>query len=163
MTFHFRKSLKGSLVLMEKEKNYDKIPFLAFLLGYLVPGMGHIYIGKKGKGLFFLVLLLGTFLFGFYLCDGSEVAPWQKNGYGKIERRYSFLAQAGIGLAAWIPAGLQGFTIPVQEKEGGIIEPRWSLGLLYMMISGILNLLVAQDAYEKAVFLKKALKQEKKE
>lgn len=77
-------------------------PLLAAVLGWLVPGLGHLYQGRSFKGRLFLVTILGTFLLGWWIGDGRVVYyEW-----GAGEKRLAFVGQAGIGLAA-IPAFIQ--------------------------------------------------------
>ena len=42
-----------------------KEPWIAALLAWLVPGLGHLYQGRTGKGLLFFICVMGTFVFGF--------------------------------------------------------------------------------------------------
>ncbi|MBI1871729.1 MAG: hypothetical protein HYS07_11170 [Chlamydiae bacterium] len=48
------------------EKSY---PF-AFFLGYLFPGLGHFYMGKKGLGLFFFFAIVPLYGVGMMLGGG---------------------------------------------------------------------------------------------
>ena len=95
-------------------RTYD--PFAA-LLSYLVPGLGQIYQGRFGKGLLFMVCLLGMFFFGMSLGDWKNV--WLSNRHANkeaipgtgwisplINDRLAFAGQFWIGVAAW-PAILQ--------------------------------------------------------
>lgn len=94
---------------------YD--PFAA-LLSFLVPGLGQIYQGRVGKGLLFMVCLLGMFFFGMSLGSWKNVylpsRPANKDtpliGTGwispLINDRLAFAGQFWIGIAAW-PAILQ--------------------------------------------------------
>jgi TM2 domain-containing membrane protein YozV len=68
-----------------------KEPWLAALLAWLVPGMGHIYQGRTGKGILFFVCVLGTFVFGLVL------------GQGKVRLRVAAGAGA-VALAVLLPA-----------------------------------------------------------
>jgi len=43
---------------------------LAFLLGYLLPGWGHFYLGKKALGLFFSLTVLSIYGIGVLLRGG---------------------------------------------------------------------------------------------
>ena len=74
-----------------------KNPWLAGILGLVLPGMGHLYQGRTGKGLLFLVCVLGTFLYGLYL-GGSHVVYASVPGQPPF--RWQFICQAGIGLPA---------------------------------------------------------------
>ena len=126
----------------------EKQRWLAFFLGYAVPGLGHIYLGKKGKGIFFLLTLYTTFLIGFSLANFHYVAPFERDIDGQTSFRYTFIPQAGIGLLAWGIALSTRMTIVITEEEPRTVPPERPIGMLYMMIAGLLNLLVAQRAYE---------------
>lgn len=62
-----------------------KKPWLAALLGALIPGLGHIYLGQYRKGLFYLAAAGGLEFFGFDF------------------------DLTGIGAALGVPMGLGGF------------------------------------------------------
>ncbi|MBX3433249.1 MAG: hypothetical protein KF847_08000 [Pirellulales bacterium] len=79
-----------------------KQPWLAALLAWLVPGLGHLYQGRTGKGLLFMVCILGAFGYGMYLGDGHVVyasTPGQ-------ELRWQYYCQLGAGGVA-LPALVQ--------------------------------------------------------
>ena len=50
-----------------------KDPRLAAFLAWLVPGLGHFYQGRTGKGVLFFVCILGTFVYGLYIGGGRVV------------------------------------------------------------------------------------------
>ena len=77
-------------------------PALAALLSWLVPGLGQIYQGRRLKGALFMATLLSAFLAGMWVGDGRVVYASWKPG----EKRWAFLCQAGIGVAA-LPAMMQ--------------------------------------------------------
>lgn len=96
----------------------------AALLSYLVPGLGQVYQGRVGKGLMFMVCLLGMFVLGMYLGNWSNVylprdtvkddrLPFlnrlserlRHNAVATVDR-LPFAGQFWIGVAAW-PALLQ--------------------------------------------------------
>ncbi|MEO1992670.1 MAG: DUF6677 family protein [Pirellulales bacterium] len=79
-----------------------KNPLLAALLGWLIPGLGHLYQNRVFKGRLFLITILGTFLFGWWI-GGGRVVYYE---WGPTDKRFAFIGQAGIGVAA-IPAFIQ--------------------------------------------------------
>ncbi|MBL8792566.1 MAG: hypothetical protein JNM56_01545 [Planctomycetia bacterium] len=104
--------------------------YFAALLSYLVPGLGQIYQGRFGKGLMFMVCLLGMFFFGMYLGqwknvylpDTDERVPSSppfsflpKSGRNAVNR-LPFAGQFWIGIAAW-PAIMQYNGKPPVAKE----------------------------------------------
>lgn len=147
---------------------------LAALLSYLIPGLGQIYQGRYGKGILFMVSLLGMFLLGQAMGDWQNVyvpdARNQPGGRGNLVSglmiRWHYGGQFWIGIAAW-PALWQHFGLPVPAEEA---NPFWhsfqktpdetkvndflrnsdkapDLGWVYTVIAGMLNLLVIYDAY----------------
>jgi len=79
-----------------------KDPWLAALLAWLIPGLGHLYQGRTGKGILFLICILGTFLYGFYLGDGRVVYASTPS----LFTRWQYFCQLGVGLSA-LPAIIQ--------------------------------------------------------
>ena len=72
-----------------------KEPWIAALLAWMLPGLGHIYQGRTGKGLLFFICILGTFFYGMYLGGGKVVyasVPWEQ------QYRWQYLCQLGVGL-----------------------------------------------------------------
>src|SRR5947207_2328000 len=75
------------------------------LLSYLIPGLGQIVQGRVGKGLLFMVCLLGLFHVGeamgnwqnVYLPRSDRENPIQSI----INNRWHFAGQFWIGTAAW--------------------------------------------------------------
>lgn len=148
---------------------------LAAFLAWLVPGLGHLYQGRKTKGLIFLVCILSAWILGFALGGGHVVyASWVPG-----DKRWHYLLQAGVGAAA-LPALVQGNrmknatqngqTSPAYEPFwGGFMAPPhrpvieseadevsawyarrgagYEMGTWYTVIAGLLNILVVYDAY----------------
>lgn len=147
---------------------------LGGILSYLVPGLGQIAQGRVGKGLLFLVCLLGLFHVGQAMGGWKNVyVPVEGDGGGPrnplraiINHRWHYAGQFWIGIAAW-PALWQYYGLPVpsaesnkflhdyqrapQETELNAIEQESdktpALGWMYTVIAGMLNILVIYDAY----------------
>ncbi|UUO06651.1 hypothetical protein M4951_25320 [Blastopirellula sp. J2-11] len=146
-----------------------KNPELAFLLAWLLPGAGHIYQGRVGKGILFMVCILFTFFVGLSMGGGRVVyARWDMS-----EKRLPYLCQIGVGLPA-APALYQAYRVknrepalllfgvplmapPINDHELGQLHReygfRFEMGTLYTMIAGLLNVLVIFDAYAGPVFV----------
>lgn len=82
-----------------------KNPYVAAVLAYLVPGLGHLYQGRLFKALLYFVCILGTFLYGMKLGEWKVVyyrsdLPWRK------PTNLGYFAQALVGLPA-LPALIQ--------------------------------------------------------
>jgi len=89
-----------------------KDPRLAAFLAWLVPGLGHIYQGRTGKGVLFFVCILGTFFYGLYIGKGrvvyasTEPIPSRKF----LNERWQYVCQLGVGLPA-LPALVQRYRV----------------------------------------------------
>lgn len=96
---------------MERSTTDSEIPLknrsLAALLALTLPGMGHFYQGRYGKGALYLVCILGLYLVGFALGDASNVYWTWVNPLRDPENfRLYYLGQFWVGLPAW-PAVIQ--------------------------------------------------------
>ena len=143
-----------------------KDPAIAALLAWLWPGAGHVYQGRNGKAILFMVCILGTFFFGFTIGGGRVVYA----SFIKEDRRLPYLCQIGVGLPA-LPALVQTIRLHVLEKQrplfrGFMAPPRafhpnekdelaewhahynykFELGTLFTMVAGLLNILAIYDA-----------------
>jgi hypothetical protein len=153
-----------------------KQPWLAALLAWLVPGLGHLYQGRTGKGLLFFVCILGTFVFGLWIGEGRVVYA---STPGEEPWRWQYYCQLGVGLPAMPalverarkehgqPPLLGGVMRPPESKPQPWLDdskhesvqpnelakwtvemhPRYELGTVYTVIAGLLNILVICDAY----------------
>jgi len=85
-----------------------KDPRLAAFLGWLVPGLGHIYQGRTGKGVLLFVCILGTFFYGLYIGGGRVVYASTENVLSRkfLNERWQYVCQLGVGLPA-LPALIQ--------------------------------------------------------
>jgi len=135
-------------------------PAVAAFLAWLWPGAGHFYQRRYGKGILFMVCILGTYFFGLALGEGKVVyASWNQ-----VDRRWQYPLQLGVGLPA-VPAIVQsmivrrgnppildGLMAPPTDQEKlsrwhKTLNIRFELGTLYTMIAGLLNVLAIWDAY----------------
>ncbi|HZZ82318.1 MAG TPA: DUF6677 family protein [Gemmataceae bacterium] len=149
---------------------------LAAFLSYLIPGLGQIYQGRYGKGILFMVSLLGMFMLGQAMGNWQNVyiqsfegGPNNPRGPGSVAalvNRWHYGGQFWIGIAAW-PALWQHFNFSVPNKDD---HPFWhnfqkmpnendvnqfivnsdktpDLGWVYTVVAGMLNILVIYDAY----------------
>ena len=78
-------------------------PWVATFLAWLVPGLGHLYQRRIGKGLLYMITILGIFSYGMWLGKGHVVyaaAVDPIGNFGKFKERWHYVCQAGIGLPA---------------------------------------------------------------
>jgi hypothetical protein len=112
-------------------KKGERIKGVAFFLGWLVPGAGHVLLGKWKKGLFFFAILGATYLFGTWI-SGFRPVSFDDNPF-------YFVGQYGSGVTLLI-AKLRGAEKAVIRPG---LDPSWfDPGLLYVCVVGLLNLVV---------------------
>jgi hypothetical protein len=114
-------------------------PLAASALAWAIPGAGHLVLGRRQKGLIFLVALTAMFLIGLGL--SGRVFPFAA---GEPLVLLAALATRGIGVpalaAGWLGAG-----------QGVVTAASYEYGNAFLIVSGLLNLLVALDAYDVAM------------
>lgn len=162
-----------------------KNPWIAGLLAWLVPGLGHFYQGRQFKAILFAVCIIPTFLFGMCLGSSKEVGfgrdvycSWREG-----DKRLFFVPQFCVGLAA-IPAIGQAYLIDDGKEpfwNGAMSPPRlpnypknrhlvnqptldeiisklganFELGTIFTVVAGLMNLLVIFDAVDGPILSRK--------
>ncbi|MBV8881707.1 MAG: hypothetical protein JO332_17250 [Planctomycetaceae bacterium] len=112
-------------------KKGERIKGVAFFLAWLVPGAGHVLLGKWKKGLFFFLILGATYAFGMWIA-GFRPVSFDDNPF-------YFVGQFGSG-ATLLIAKLRGAEKAI-IRDG--LNPSWfDPGLLYVCVVGLLNLVV---------------------
>ncbi len=92
---------------------------LAAFLAWLIPGAGHIYQGRLGKGVLFFICIAGTFFYGLYIGNGRVVYASTADVFSRqFLDRWQFICQVGVGLPA-LPAVVQ------RERVRSGKEPLW--------------------------------------
>lgn len=123
-----------------------RIPIAGFL-AWLVPGLGHFFLGLPTRGIIFLVTITVTFWSGVAIggvC--STVDPH--------ERTLWFFAQLGTAGNTMAAYGLNRRAVARQAAAGENIFVRYwassEVGVHYTGVAGLLNLLVIFDAIARA-------------
>lgn len=97
-------------------------PWLAAFLAWLVPGLGHMYQRRWGKGGLFMTCILSTFFYGLWLGGGRVVyASFRDN-----DAHYAYICQVATGLPS-LPAIVQsvrmGSVPPKAPLWGDLMAP----------------------------------------
>ena len=137
----------------------------AAFLAWLVPGLGHFYQGRTGKGILYAVCILGLYVMGMVMGEWKIVYWRWVNPLNNPEKFCLYYpGQFFAGLAA-LPALIQGtlhhygfdpilwgfmaepdqrILNGLQVRLGKLVE----IGTIYTTVAGLLNILAIYDAYE---------------
>jgi len=112
-------------------------PFLVLVAGWLLPGGGHLLLGRRTQAIVFFVAITATFVFGMYLTDFTNVSPER--------HRYYFVAHVLNGAETAVA------TILTKNRELAEVPHHFGratadIGALYTAVACLLNLIVAMNA-----------------
>ena len=112
---------------------------LLCLAAWAVPGSGHLWLGRRTKGLVFLIAL--PLMFALGLAIQGRLFPFDLTDplVG-----LAALADLGIGIPYFIATALG-------LGSGHVRAVTYEYGNAYIIVAGLLNLLVVIDAYDVAV------------
>jgi uncharacterized protein DUF6677 len=111
-------------------------PALVWIVSWLVPGAGHLLQGRLQKGLVFLAAISMMFVIGLVL-DG-RLFPFD-------------FSEPLVGLAAVanLAAGAPYFVAAaLGAGEGVVTSVAYEYGNAFLIVAGLLNMLVALDAFD---------------
>lgn len=113
-------------------------PLLVWIAAWIVPGAGHLWSGQRLKGLVFLVMLPLMFAIGLAL--EGRLFPF---AFDQPLVALAAVADVGIGLPYLLAQamGLGG---------GDVVAVTYEYGNTFLIVAGLLNLLVAFDAWDVA-------------
>ena len=100
-----------------------KNKWLAAVLAFLVPGLGHAYQRRRFKAVIYFSCVLGMFFTGMTLGEWKVVYwRWEPGGH----RTFGYLAQVLVGLPA-LPARFQALRYTAPPLDGFGVERRLRL------------------------------------
>jgi hypothetical protein len=106
---------------------------------WAIPGAGHLWLGRRLKGLVFLAALPLMFTIG--LAVEGQIAPFDLS---QPLVALAAMADLGIGLPYFIARG-------IGAGAGDVRAVTYEYGNAYVIVAGLLNLLVVIDAYDVAL------------
>ena len=112
---------------------------IAVGLAWAIPGSGHLWLGRRQKGLVFLAAIPLMFTLG--LCLDGALAPFDA---AQPLALMAAFADLGNGLP-YVLVRVGGF------GEGRVVAATFEYGNTFLIVSGLLNMLVCLDAYDVAL------------
>jgi TM2 domain-containing membrane protein YozV len=111
--------------------------FFAMLLAYLVPGAGHLYLGRRGRAIAFFCIVVLLFVIGIAI-DG-DLYTLEHSG-GALLRILASLGSIGAGLMYWIASGM--------GVHGDVTSITFEHGTAFTITAGLMNLLLMLDVFD---------------
>ena len=124
-------------------KQFSAKAGIACVAAWLVPGAGHLYLGKYGRAGIFFFCILPMFLFGIGL-QGEVVGANWSDFFGFLK----FFAEVGAGIF-YLVSRLFGI------GKGEITSLTFDYGNVFLYGAGLLNMLIVLDAFDIAMGRKK--------
>ena len=112
---------------------------LLCLASWAVPGAGHLWLGRRSKGLIFLIAL--PLMFAIGLAIHGRLFPFDMS---EPFVGLAALANLGIGLPYFAAAAL-GYGL------GDVRAVTYEYGNAFLIVAGLLNALVVLDSYDVAM------------
>jgi hypothetical protein len=110
---------------------------VAVILAWIFPGLGHLYLGLKTRGLFLGGIILALFFAGGVMCDFRNIEPLRRHDVWALAHFF-----------AGLPAAATAFVtrhLLIEQRR-----PYYDIGCLYSAVAGLLNLLAMLDAFDQA-------------
>ena len=114
-------------------------PVIVCLAAWLIPGAGHLWFGRRFKGLVFLVALPAMFSIGLLL--QGRIFPFEPS---QPLVALASLADLGIGVSYFVARALG-------QGAGNVVAITYEYGNAFLIVAGLLNLLVVIDAWDIAL------------
>jgi len=111
--------------------------WIAMALAYLVPGAGHLYLGRRLRGIAYFCIVVFMFVIGLAV-DGDLYAVTRSGG--SLLRLLAAFGSMGAGLLYWI-ADFKGVV-------GDITSITYEHGTAFIITAGLMNLLLVLDAFD---------------
>jgi len=112
--------------------------YLICLVAWLVPGAGHLWLGRTQKGLVFLITLPLMFAAGLWL--EGRLFPFQ---IAEPLVALAAIADLGIGLPYFIAKA-------INLGAGRVVALTYEYGNAFAIVAGLMNMLVVLDAFDVA-------------
>jgi TM2 domain-containing membrane protein YozV len=109
----------------------------AIVLAYLVPGAGHLYLGRRGRAIAFFSIVVLMFALGLAV-DGDLYTIGHSEG--SLLRLLAALGSMGSGILYFVAAGM--------GLHGDVTSITYEHGTAFTITAGLMNLLLMLDAFD---------------
>jgi hypothetical protein len=107
----------------------------AMVLAFLVPGAGHVYLGRIARGAAFFAIVVSLFIYG--LCIDGRLYTVQQ---GNVLSLLATLGSMGAGLLYFVGRAF--------GPPGDITSLTFEYGTAFTLTAGLMNLLLVLDSFD---------------
>ena len=109
----------------------------AMLLAFAVPGLGHLYLGRRARAAAFFGIIVLLFVLGLAI-DGALYSLAESGGM--LLGRLASLGSMGSGALYFIGRAL--------GPHGNVQSATFEYGRMFTLTAGLMNLLLVLDCYD---------------
>ncbi len=106
------------------------------VLAWLVPGLGHMLLGRRSRAAVFFVVVVIAFLLGITL-DGELILPHAGDPLSYL----AAIASVGNGVLFFVARA-------VGLGQGVVTSPAFEFGNTFLLTAGMMNLLLVLDVHD---------------
>jgi hypothetical protein len=145
--------------MAKQEKTFAPLPYLALVLAYLVPGLGHVYVGRLKRGIIIFVTISALFwsgvaIGGVMTVDATRERWWfiaqmltGVHGVVGWYRQRRVYDRVGVGSLDLDNSHDQDVLDERLQREGvALVAPGETVARAYAGVGGLLNLMCIFDA-----------------
>jgi hypothetical protein len=114
--------------------------WMAVVLAWVFPGLGHFYLGRRRRALFYAVIVTVTFLFGLFF-EGRLYSP-EPGAPLTVLATFAVCGSGLLNVAA---------RLLLENPRGTILAVTYEYGCAFLLTAGLMNLLLMLDAFDIAV------------
>lgn len=123
--------------MTEESSVPTRSPILATVLAWIVPGLGHFYLGRRRTALAFAAIVVVTFLAG--ISFQGRLYSIEQGQPLTILATFAVFGSGILNLAARL----------LSDNPGGaILATTYEYGCAYLLTAGLMNLLLVLDAWD---------------
>jgi TM2 domain-containing membrane protein YozV len=112
----------------------------AMVLAYLVPGAGHVYLGRRRRGAAFLAIVVLMFGVGIAIDGSMYVLTGDR---GQLLNVFAAVGSMGVGPLYFLARAF--------GPEGSIRTEMFEYGRTFTLTAGLMNLLLVLDCWDIAM------------
>ena len=134
-----REKDKTKTAVVEPEYPLTTMAIVAPIVGWLIPGGGHILLKRYGRGILLLVSVVAMFLIGL----GMQGRIYKPNG-GDILDILGFVGDVGAGVLYFLALIMDWGNVMAANAAA-------DYGKTFLIVAGLLNFIAAADAHHIAL------------